>query len=509
MATSEDHDPASPLRAGPYNRQSHGKATSVEDQDKANESACETNGWTVTSRYSDLVSASRFGTKTRGGWDQLVADVSAGKLDVVVLWDTSRGDRTIETWAAFLSRCRKSDVLIHATSHERTYNPSNHRDWKALIDDGVEAAYESEKKSVDVRRGVSGAAAAGRSHGRPSYGFTRVYDLIDRKKSSEVPTEKIEIAIEIIERVAAEDPLKKIMDDLNGRGIPSPEGREWGTKTIKKIALNPAYVGKRRHYDKLYDATWDGVVDEEVFNRAGEVLRAPDRKHNPPGATRHLLSYLATPPCKGGVLNVQPTRGTCVECGAKGCPDEPCRKCAGEQWREVRPSRYRCHADACVSIDLDALDIYVVAILLARLSREDARTVFAGNDEAAKAARKRVKAIQRELTDLEESAAKGTENGGISLAFAARVEPGIRARLADAEAEYARNARSAVLHRLINAQDIKAEWKRLSVAARRSVVKTLYAKIEVGPATGPALTRWSSADDHLARARDRTVIEWA
>jgi DNA invertase Pin-like site-specific DNA recombinase len=80
------------LRAGLYGRQSHGKATSVEDQDRANETAATEHGWTIAARYSDLVSASRFGTKKRSDWAQLVDDVAAARIDVVVLWDTARGD---------------------------------------------------------------------------------------------------------------------------------------------------------------------------------------------------------------------------------------------------------------------------------------------------------------------------------------------------------------------------------------------------------------------------------
>ncbi len=46
------------------------------------------------------LSASRFATRDRPDYQRLLADISAGKLDVVVLWEASRGDRKLATCAA-------------------------------------------------------------------------------------------------------------------------------------------------------------------------------------------------------------------------------------------------------------------------------------------------------------------------------------------------------------------------------------------------------------------------
>ena len=128
---------ASRFRAGLYGRQSAGNAASVADQHRANEKACATHDWDEAARYSDLVSASRFGKKVRDDWAKLGADVAADKLDIVVMWDLSRGDRTVASWAAFVDLCRERGVLIHATAHGRTYDPRVPRDWRTLMDDGV------------------------------------------------------------------------------------------------------------------------------------------------------------------------------------------------------------------------------------------------------------------------------------------------------------------------------------------------------------------------------------
>src|ERR671912_403824 len=78
--------------------------------------------------------------RERGDWLRLLGDIASGRLRVIIMWDTSRGSRELEDWIKFLKLAAKHAVLIHAVSHERTYNPQNHRDWEVLAMDGVKNA---------------------------------------------------------------------------------------------------------------------------------------------------------------------------------------------------------------------------------------------------------------------------------------------------------------------------------------------------------------------------------
>ncbi|HUY51821.1 MAG TPA: recombinase family protein [Streptosporangiaceae bacterium] len=130
------------LRAGLYNRESQmaskadrARARSVEQQNEANAGAAELNGWAVTETYRDPgLSASRF-AGARGGRNRLdyrraLADVKAGRIDVLVLWESSSGDRELESWAHLLNACRARGVKVHVTQHGRTYDLRNARDWR-------------------------------------------------------------------------------------------------------------------------------------------------------------------------------------------------------------------------------------------------------------------------------------------------------------------------------------------------------------------------------------------
>src|SRR5262245_7997368 len=119
-----------------YQRVSDGTDKSVAEQNRANEEAAREHGWeTVT--FSDAVSASRFSRKARPGWAELTAAVAAGRFSYVALWETSRGDRKLASWASFLDACRETGTGIYVTSRGQLFDLRNGYDWKDLAAEGL------------------------------------------------------------------------------------------------------------------------------------------------------------------------------------------------------------------------------------------------------------------------------------------------------------------------------------------------------------------------------------
>ena len=107
-----------------------GRQRSNEDQHTDNERAAETHGWRLAKPYRDVGSASRFASKRRDDFDRLVADLQADRFGagVLILWESSRGSRRLSEWALFLELLEERQVLVHVTSHARTYDLTNPRD---------------------------------------------------------------------------------------------------------------------------------------------------------------------------------------------------------------------------------------------------------------------------------------------------------------------------------------------------------------------------------------------
>lgn len=471
-------------RAGNYGRQSAGNALSVADQHRTNHAECEVHGWDEVRRYSDLVSASRFSTKRRDDWEQLMIDVEANQLDIVVMWDTARGDRKIATWAGFIDKCRDVGVLIHATSHKRTYDPRVPRDWRVLIDDGVEAAYDSEAKSLAVLRGVKAAAEAGKPHGLPGYGFKRIYDQHNRKIYRDVAdAETLGVVMEIFHRCAQEEPITHICADLNARKIPSPKGGQWTIRVLKTIATHPRYVGIRVYGGESYKREGEPLVPEDLFNKSVAVLTAPDRRKAPPGKKKYLLTYLATAPCGYG-LNADP--------GARS-----------------RPPRYRCNECGCTTIRMDSLDEVIIDMVLGRLANEDVRALFLPPGNEVIHAEREIERLQARLDEARESFASPD---GISATALAQLERSIQPQLLSTKEKLSKLSICAAGLELLGDGEFTAEvgrprWDALPLAGKRSVVKALTSKIELGPAV-KRLTRWSSDEERMWVAMERTTVEW-
>lgn len=442
------------LRAGIYDRVSTAvkragvyDARSVDEQDQANRAACLDHAWLVATSYQDPDrSASRFATREREDWPRLMADLEAGQLDVLVLWEPSRGSRELEAWAALLNACRIRGVLIHITSHNRTYDVREARDWRTLAEEGVDSGYESEKGSVRVRRALAANAANGTPHGRTMYGYLRHYDPTTKKYIETVKhPEQASIVSEIIRRVAKGDPISEIVTDLNGRGVPAPEGPTWHRGPLRSICNRYAYIAKRDYQGQLYDCQWPTLVDETVFYAARRVLSDPARKTTRPGRAKYLLSYLAVCDICEGKLGVGKRHGYLV---------------------------YRCVEHGCVAVRRDWLDDLITKLVLERLSMKDIYEKLAmANDDQVLEARATAAKLREKL---EEHYIEAAKPDGLSAAGLTAVERQLLPQIEEADQRAVSLSIPQALRELLQpGVDIAERWKALGVASRKEVVRVL------------------------------------
>ena len=428
-----------PLLAAGYTRQSKGKERSIEEQEASIRETCAAQGWQVSEIYSDTVSASRFSRRERADWARLLADLKTGAFGVLVIWEASRGDRDLETWVAFLARCRDHGVLIHVVTHEHTYNMANLRDWKALAEEGIDSATESEKISARVNRTMKSQAAKGKPHGRVTYGYKRVYDTDTRELKEQIPhPEQAPIVKEIITRIGGGCP-----DQLHHQGPEPPRHppagrRQVDPRPVRRIALNPAYNGKRSYNGALFDAMWPPLVNPVVFEAAQRVLDDPERLTTGPGRARWLLSHIAV----------------CDVC------ERPSPRCPTGRARTTYPM-YRCSRDACVFIRMDWLDAYVTG----RVRRLMSAVTFTGDDGEALKLRSEAAKLQSQLDAKARACARGEMSDRAYMLMEAELLPQI-ARLT--------KAADAVAVPLPMRGISMGNWDNLDLAVRREVIRAAY-----------------------------------
>jgi site-specific DNA recombinase len=469
------------MRAGVYGRQSQGHEKSISDQIEIGAEVVGEQGWSLAGKYRDAVSASRYGAKTRGDWERLRTDIRSGKLDVVVLWESSRGTRDAEVWLGFLRELRDAHCSLHVTSHERTYNLSNARDWKTLAQEGIESESEANLISLRARRGTERAARNGRpSAGVCPYGYRRLYDPNSGKLLGQEPDpETVPIVVEIVRRVAKRESIHVIAADLNERGIVPPgkasrsahTSARWYRQRVRDIALNRVYLGERKHKGEWHPASWAPIVDPETFALAARVLSAPGRSrfgpNSRPGKQKWLLTYYAE----------------CPRCG---------------RTMRHRKGSYTC-AEGCVSIKREPVDGLIEELAIERLSSPD---LYAALEQAADAADTRLMEARGEAAALrqrlDEFRVKAF-GGGLSVDTLALAEAELLPRIAAAEARAEATTIPADLAGWVGpAADVKARWAVATVQARRAVLRAIGLRVEILPSGGKRLP-----------VHERVAVSWA
>jgi site-specific DNA recombinase len=462
-------DPATALRAGVYDRVSLDKKRdnrSGQQQFGAISAACALLGWVIVQRYSDPnVSASRFSDQVRKNWEKLLADLKAGQFDVLVLWESSRGDRKAPEWLALLALCRQHNVLIHVIEDRRTYDMTIRRDWKNLAEDGIDNADDSEKTSGRVRRDMDDAARAGKPHGIVAYGYERVYHpktrtLIEQR----IVPDQAAVVKEIIRRVSEAVPVITIQADLNRRGIPAPNGGQWTRGSVRRVATNPVYIARRYYYEETLPVNCPAIVDEVSFFGAQRVLSDPQRTTTRPGSQKWLLSYLA-------------------KCGACGSVMQT-RQC------RTRSSRYQCQERYCAAIEVTWLDNLVTRLVINYMATpQPYRKLAQANDEAMLEARAEV---ERLVSEQDEYKALG-KAGKMKPAVVAEMVAALEGQQAAAEQRVERAASlPTVAWQLADAanpedaedqrvRDVRARWDCYEVATQREIVKALF-EVTIRPA---------------------------
>lgn len=428
-----------PLPAWLYARRSRvsDNQASVTDQIDRGRDSIAANGWHLAEILNEEVSASRYAKKQREAWPVLLEAIEAGKVGVLILWESSRGDRKLSEWARLLDLCREHGVLIHVISHERTYDLRNHRDWKTLASEGVEADHFSQRLSADVRRGKQGAARRGRPQGAPSYGYRVRYDERTGKAAGwDVIEGRDETVRRIVRAAGAHVPVRRIARGLDADGVPSPTGGKWVTDTVRLIARNPSYAGLIRLRDGTLverDPAYPAIVTRAEWEAAEAVL-SPRAGTRPGGALR-MMSYLAS-----------------CECGAVV-------KSAGAQG-------YRCE-HGHLRVPAQWLDEAVGYLVCAKLARDDARDLYADDTDARACA---LKADLDVLLERRRRFRARAADGDLDDDALVDIEAGLNPKIRRLERQLGEVRYVPALRDILTASDTFAAWEGYTVQARREVV---------------------------------------
>src|SRR5256714_4915650 len=270
------------LRCGIYTRKSSEEGLEQDFNSlDAQREACEAfiasqkrEGWALVGEIYDDGGFSG-ATMERPAFQRLLSDVSAGKIDVVVVYKVDRLTRSLSDFAKIVDIFDRHAVsFVSVTQQFNTTTSMGRLTLNILLSF---AQFEREVTGERIRDKIAASKKKGLwMGGQPSLG----YAVKDRKLI--VNTTEAETVRHIFRRYTELKSVRELKEDLDGAGIVSKlrtasDGSRYGGRPIARGALylmlqNRIYRGEIVHKGKSYPGEHEAIVDEALWNNVQAIL---------------------------------------------------------------------------------------------------------------------------------------------------------------------------------------------------------------------------------------------
>jgi DNA invertase Pin-like site-specific DNA recombinase len=217
------------------------------------------------------------GTMERPALQCLLADISQGLIDVVVVYKVDRLTRSLTDFAKMVEVFDARGVsFVAVTQQFNTTTSMGRLTLNVLLSF---AQFEREVTGERIRDKI----AASKQKGMWMGGTVPLgYDVIDRRLA--VNQSEADTVREIFRRYLELGSVRLLMEDLNRRGIRSKvrvarNGQKSGGNLFFRGALyallsNPIYIGEIRHKGVHHPGLHESIVDRELWDATQLLLRS-------------------------------------------------------------------------------------------------------------------------------------------------------------------------------------------------------------------------------------------
>ena len=293
------------MRCAIYTRKSteHGIELEFNSLDAQRE-ACEAyiksqahEGWQALSqRYDDAAYSGA--SLERPALQQLLTDIDAGRVNIVVVYKIDRLTRSLADFAKLVEIFDKKSVsFVAITQQFNTTTSMGRLTLNVLLSF---AQFERELSSERVRDKVAASRRKGKWTGG---GIPLGYDVIDKK----LVVNPIEAATvrTIFKRYLDLKCVRRLRDDLDSQGIVSKRrkdrsGRQAGGRNLTygplaHLLKNRTYLGETGHKGEWFTGEHAPIIEQAIFDQVQELIKANSitrrRKRSENGALLTGLVY--------------------------------------------------------------------------------------------------------------------------------------------------------------------------------------------------------------------------
>ena len=238
------------------------------------------------------------GNTDRPGLKSLLADIAAGKVDIVVVYKIDRLTRSLADFARIVEIFEKHDCsFVSVTQSFNTTGSMGKLMLNVLLSF---AQFEREVTGERIRDKIAASKARGMwMGGVPPLGYD---PPTDGSRTLKVNADEAERVRGIFARYLELGSVHSLQRDLEARGIHSKlhvtaKGRSMGGLPFSRGALfhllrNRVYLGQITHKGEVYDGEHDSILDAKIFDQVQAKLDAQVRRHRRKASTRKIRAPL-------------------------------------------------------------------------------------------------------------------------------------------------------------------------------------------------------------------------
>ncbi|HUO69293.1 MAG TPA: recombinase family protein [Solirubrobacteraceae bacterium] len=411
------------------------------------------NGWAVADRYVDS-DISAYSGKDRPEYRRLIADIDAGLVNGVIVYNLDRLHRQPRELEEFIDVCRRARIEGNLASCQGYVDLATHHGVLTARLLGAVSAMESDDKSRRIQRKHEEIAQAG----RPSGGGSRPYGF--EPGGLTIRESEAVVVRECARRALAGESLRSITTSLNERGVPSSTGGSWAPQTLRRMLISARIGGMREHNGEIVaEAAWPAIISPSESAQLRATLTDENRRTNR-SARRYLLTRLLRCGHCGQTLVSRPTAdGTrCYVC-AKGPGSGGCGR---------------------LSVRADPLEEFVVHAVLYRLDSPEMARALNGSAEDHDAERVRLE-VEEARAQLAELAHDWGERIITRQEWLAARQP-IEDRLQFAQKRLAKLSQTSAIGDYVgNGDALRERWEELPLTGQQAVVAAVVDHLVVKP----------------------------
>ncbi len=248
-------------------------------------------GWKIIQKHYDDGGISG-GTLDRPALKELLTDIAAGRVDLVVVYKVDRLTRSLMDFSKIIETFDAKNVsFVSVTQQFNTANSMGRLTLNMLLSF---AQFEREVTAERIRDKISASKRKGMWMGGPP---PLGYDVRDRQLVvNETEAKAVRKLFSLYLDLGSVRALKAEADQLGIRtkrrikGDNVTGGKPFTRGNLYCLLHNPLYIGKIAHKGEVFEGRHKGIVDREVWDRTQRFLndQAPGRTSGK-NVDRHCL----------------------------------------------------------------------------------------------------------------------------------------------------------------------------------------------------------------------------